>query len=397
MADATMLRRRNLSALLTTVHRSNGVTRADLARILRVNRSTVGDLVGVLVDHGWVEERDDAPRAGVGRPSPRVLPLRRHVVAAVNPELDAVTVALVALGGHIVSRRRVELATPDARAALEVAAGSVRALAADAPEVGVVAVGVAVPGLVRAEDGLVRLAPHLGWRDEPFAERLATELDLPVLVANDADLGARAELLFGAGRGARDLLYINGGPSGIGAGIVSAGSPVSGVTGYAGELGHVSVDPAGPVCACGARGCLEAVAEREALVRVLALERPDDDELERALVEAIDAGDAAAAAERDRQLAALAVAIRNAVNLLNPQSIVLGGHLAALWEVADASAREGLLADALPSSRADVEIVRAALGSGRLLIGAAELAWQPFLADPAGSLDELDASEAHTA
>lgn len=386
MADATMLRRRNLSALLDVVHRTRGVTRAELARTLRVNRSTIGDLVGVLVERGWVEERDDAPRGGVGRPSPRVVPTERHLVAAVNPELDAVTVALVAIGGRIVARRRVEVDTPDASAAARVAAESLRALAGEVPDSTVVAVGVAVPGLVRAEDGLVRLAPHLEWRDEPFAERLRDALELPVFVANDADLGARAELLFGAGRDARDLLYVNGGPSGIGAGIVSAGSPVSGVTGYAGELGHVSVDPRGPRCACGATGCLEAVAQREDLVRALGLDRPDDDELETALVAAVAAHDAAVIEVRDRQLAALAVALRGAVNLLNPHSIVLGGHLAALWEVAGPARRDALLADALPSSRADATIVRAELGSGRLLIGAAELAWEPFLADPAGSL-----------
>src|SRR5690606_14177456 len=139
----------------------------------------------------------------------RVVPTQSQLVAAVNPELDAVTVALVALGGRIVARRRVEVDTPDAAATVLVAADTVRALAAAAPSSTVIAVGVAVPGLVRAADGLVRLAPHLEWRDEPFAERLGAELGIPVAVANDADLGARAELLFGAGRGTRDLLYVN--------------------------------------------------------------------------------------------------------------------------------------------------------------------------------------------
>ena len=387
--DAGALRRRNLSAVLELVHRHGGVTRADLTRALGLNRSTIGDLVAVLVEHGWVDERDDAPRSGVGRPSPRVAPSDTRVVAAVNPELDVIDVGLVSLGGQIVARRRVALDhVPSVAETVAITAQTVRELAAETPHIEVRAVGVAVPGLVRRRDGQVRLAPHLGWREEPLAAPLAEALGMPVSASNDAHLGCRAEQTFGAGVGAGTMLYLNGGPSGIGGGLVVDGRPMDGAAGYAGELGHLGLDPAGPVCACGARGCLEALAPRDALVAAAGLEHPDDDALEEALVAAVAAEDADGPARTEvaRQLRWLAVALRGAVNFVNPDRIVLGGHLAALWRCADEAQRASLIADALPASAAEVTIEPAALGAQRLLIGAAELAWDELIADPIDAL-----------
>lgn len=383
--DTTAVRRRNLSAVLDLVHRRRGVTRADLTRALGLNRSTIGDLVGVLVAHGWVDERDDQTRSGVGRPSPLVVTRDRWLVAAINPELDVIDVALVSLGGEIVARRRTFVERPSAAAAVEVAARVVRELSAEHPQATVLAAGVAVPGLVRRGDGCVRLAPRLGWRDEPIAQSLREALGMPVAAANDAHLGSRAELTFGAGQGAASVLYLNGGPSGIGGGIVVDGRPVEGSAGYAGEIGHLSVDPHGIACACGAHGCLEALVPRAALTAAVGLAHPDDDELDAALQQAVTAeGDAAGpvSAIVREQLGWLSIALRSVVNLLNPERIVLGGHLAALWRASSADDRAATLAEALPVTATDVRIEVAALGAQRLLIGAAELAWDGLIADP---------------
>lgn len=382
--DANAVRRRNLSSVLDLVHRRRGVTRADLTRALGLNRSTIGDLVGVLVAHGWVDERDDARRSGVGRPSPLVVTRSQWLVAAINPELDVIDIALVSLGGEIVERRRTPAERPSAAEVVAVAARVVAELAAAHPEARVLAAGVAVPGLVRRGDGFVRLAPRLGWRDEPLARDLGAALGLPISVANDAHLGSRAELTFGAGRGAASVLYLNGGPSGIGGGIVIDGRPVEGSAGYAGEIGHVSVDPHGIACACGAHGCLEALVRRDALSAAVGLTHPDDDELDAALQRAVAAepADGPVRAVVGEQLAWLAIALRSAVNLLNPERIVLGGHLAALWRAAGDEPRGAVLAEALPVTAGDVRIEVAALGAQRLLMGAAELAWDGIIADP---------------
>lgn len=390
MADAGDTRRRNLSALLTHVHHHSGATRADLTRALALNRSTIGDLVGTLVASAWVIEVDDDTRVGVGRPSPRVLPSRTRVVAAVNPELDAVTVALVTLGGHVLSTSRNPIENVAVGTSVAMTVQAITSLLEKSPDSELVGVGVAVPGLVRRADGVVRLAPHLEWHDEPIARLLNRELGVPVSAANDAQLGARAEMIFGAGQGSPNILYVNGGPSGIGGGIVINGMPFSGASGYAGELGHVSVDPHGQRCACGSTGCLETVVTRDSLVSMLGLDRPDDDELERALLEARRNPTTAnqVRAEVSRQLDTLGIALRDAVNLLNPDRIILGGHLAALYTASAETDRRQLLREALAVSAESTVVTTAALRSHRLLIGAAELAWQEHLADPLSAFGE---------
>ncbi|MDX2026415.1 ROK family protein [Microcella sp.] len=377
--DAGRVRQRNLAAVLQLVHHSRGVTRADLTRALGLNRSTIGDLVAALAEAHWVDEVDDAPREGVGRPSPRVVPRRDRLVAAINPELDAVDVALVALGGRVVARRRVVIDSPAVDQAVSLAARVVGELASEHPSSRVVAAAAAIPGLVRTDDGVVRFAPHLGWREEAFAEPLARALGVPAFAANDAQLGCRAELAFGAGLGARTMVYLNGGASGIGGGIVMSGQLVEGRDGHAGEFGHLSVDPLGPVCACGARGCLEAVVSRAHLVETLGLEHPDDVELEAALSAADSSITDPIVAD---QFAALRVALRTISTMVNPELIVLGGYLATLWAAASTDGRRAVLAEALPAIAADVRIQPAALGSSRLLIGAGELAWAHIVSDP---------------
>jgi predicted NBD/HSP70 family sugar kinase len=190
-----------------------------------------------------------------------------------------------------------------------------------------------------------------------------------------------AESTFGAGRDVTELIYLNGGASGIGGGIIAGGAALGGAAGYAGELGHTLVNSSGSICHCGARGCLETEVRRERLLDRLGLADADADDLESALVASTDS---AVLAEVLRQLDFLAVALRNAINTFNPQLIVLGGFLGALYEVAPAHLDALLAEQPLKASREGVRITRAELGSDLLMIGAGELAFAPLLADPAG-------------
>lgn len=377
--DKSQLRRQNLASVLEMAHHRKGVTRAELTRILGLNRSTIGDLVGALSEADWVVEVDDAPRETAGRPSPRVVPGERWLVAAVNPEVDAVEIGLVALGGRVLSRRRVEVTSPTVDKTVGIIADNVNEMALNYPSSKVLRVGVAIPGIVRRSDGVIRLAPHLGWKESPFADALSAILNLPVEVANDAHLGCRAEFVFGAGMGARNLVYLNGGPSGIGGGVIINGKVVTGRDGYAGEIGHMSVDPDGPTCACGAIGCLEALVRREQLLELLKLKQADDSELEDALLKSTTP-----AVERllEKQWRWLQTALRGIVNMLNPEKIVLGGYLAILWNAQSEKNKELAFVAAISASAFGVTIEPAALGADRLILGAAELAWDKLLTDP---------------
>lgn len=362
------VRARNLARVLRLVHLGGAQSRAQLTTATGLNRSTIADLVAELVGEGWVVERDPDPVGRVGRPSPVVAASPRSVVIAVNPEIDAVEIAAIDLSRTIAVRERIESST--LLTAVDVAdlvADVVdRWRAGPLEDARLVAVGVAVPGLVRAADGLVRNAPHLGWTDAPVRALIAEATGLPAAVGNDASLGALAEHLFGAAQGADDVVYLNGGPSGIGGGIIVHGSPVGGVGGYAGEFGQNRVDVVHATV-------LEDDVSRARLLAVLGLAAADDATLADALAAASD--DDPVREECARQRGLLAQAIADAVNILNPSVVVLGGFLAQLEELDPEGFAAAVAERAMSENAEGLRILPASLAADRLLLGAAELAF----------------------
>ncbi|MBX3194162.1 MAG: ROK family protein [Schumannella sp.] len=367
------LRKHNLSAILTLLHHGGSQARSALTAQTGLNRSTVAALVAELEQRRLVYETEPDPTNQVGRPSPRVNVDESNVAIAINPEVDAITVGVVALGGRVVQRIRHDTdRVPTARDAVEISARIIRDLEPYLTRHGrIVGLGVAVPGLVRAADGLVRWGPHLEWTDEPVGAMLAETTGHDVVVGNDASLAAMVEHIYGAGRGLREMVYFNGSPSGIGGGVVVGGALLEGASGYAGELGHTrnrGVD-------------LEVRVNRGDLLAALGLTSASPDELELRLLADTSARVAKVV---HAQLDHLGAAIADAVNILNPQRVVLGGFLASILEKDASYLRDRVAAEALAAPFEDVEIVPAALGSDLLMIGAAELTFQGLLADPAG-------------
>jgi predicted NBD/HSP70 family sugar kinase len=170
-----------------------------------------------------------------------------------------------------------------------------------------------------------------------------------------------------------DLIYLNGGASGIGGGIMASGRLIGGADGYAGEFGHTLVNTAGALCHCGASGCLETEVRRDRLLALAGLSDADSEELESAL---LGATSPSIAAEVERQLDFLAIALRNAINTLN-------GFLSSLYAVAPGYLDALVAAEPLAASREPIAIRRAELGANLLMIGAADLAFEPLLDDPA--------------
>ena len=373
--------RRNLSKLLVLAHLEGPLSRARLTSETGLNRSTVASLATELVDLGLVEERAPDPTNRVGRPSPVVAVHPSVQAIAVNPEVDAVTVAAVGLNARIVARERIEvdhLVTPEETAGL-VAELLERWRATELLGARLVGVGLAVPGQVRSDDGLVRWAPHLEWTDAPVRALVEAATGLPTDVANDATLGARAEHLFGAGRGVEDRGYLNGGASGIGGGLVVGGRLVGGTRGYAGEFGQNRPGIAKLDDRRAPDGVLEDEVSRARLLEAVGLAHADEPTLAAALAAA---GDPAVAEELARQQRILATALGNAINVLNPSLIVLGGFLATIATHDPDALAAAVAAQALPVASEGLAIRVAELGENRLLIGAAELAFAGLLADP---------------
>jgi len=379
--SSDLTRRHNLSTILETLHHDGPQPRSRLTAQSGLNRSTVAALVADLGRRGLVFESEPDPTNLVGRPSPTVHADPRNVAVAINPEVDAVTIGVVGLGGRVLKRIRYETDhAPTAKEAVNISVAVFEGLRGELEAGGrVLGIGVAVPGLVRASDGLVRWAPHLDWTDEPIAAMLADATGLAVSVGNDASLGALAERIYGAGRGMTDLIYLNGGASGIGGGVIANGLPLGGAGGYAGEFGHIRVDSTAGYNDP-RTGSLEVEVTRASLLDALGLSSADADQLETALLASTDP---AVTALVHRQLEFLSTSLRNAVNVLNPQVIVLGGFLGSIFAADPEFLRERVAAQSLGVSYECATIARAQLGSDLLMIGAAEMAFAAVLADPA--------------
>lgn len=236
------------------------------------------------------------------------------------------------------------------------------------------AIGVSFGGPVDATTGSVRLSHHVpGWEDAPLRDQLQAEFGVPAAVDNDANVAALGEWKFGAGQACASLLYVTV-STGIGGGWVLAGKIFSGADGMAGEIGHIVVRPGGAECVCGKRGCLEIEACGTAIARKMR-ERLGDkatDQVTGAWVaQAAQQGDGLARGVMDDAACMLGTGLGGAINLMNPQRVVLGGGVTKSGERWWRIVRETARAHALPQIR--VDIVPAQLGDDAPLWGAVAL------------------------
>ena len=249
------------------------------------------------------------------------------------------------------------------------------------------AVGLGVPGPLDVARGIVYHAPNLGWRDVPVKEILEKALGVPVLVDNDANLGALGEHTFGAGRGVDHMVYVTV-STGIGGGLILEGRLYRGWRDGAGEIGHMTVVPEGPLCRCGNRGCLEAVASGTAIGRegrelvargegrgILAAARGHAEAVGSAAVTAAAAGgDAEALALLRKAAGFLGLGLANVVKVLNPALVVLGGGVVEGAPFLVGMVDEAVRAHALSAAHGAVRLEAALLGGKAGVMGAVALA-----------------------
>jgi glucokinase len=290
----------------------------------------------------------------------------------------------VTLAGEVLARETLPTPAEDMEATLDrlVEAG----MAVTNAEV--IAVGCGAAGLVETATGIMRFAPNIVWRDAPIAERMRQAFGLPVAVDNDCTAAAYAELRLGVARGHEDVLYLGVG-TGIGGGIVMDGEVRRGAHGFAGEVGHIVVEPGGPACGCGNRGCWEAVASGRAITRegrsavahhthslLSELADGDPERLTGTMVtEAAQAGDPTANGILAEVGHRLGEGIAGLVNVLDPELVVIGGGAAGAGELLLTPARVSFrMAVEARELHPDVPIVEGALGPDAAAIGAAMMA-----------------------
>lgn len=383
------MRQANLATILRELHLHGAASRSQLVARTGLTRSSVGELVGELVEVSLVVEERAIPDGSPGRPSPVVrADATNNEVLALEVAVDYIAGAVVGLGGIVHATRRIDRGRD--RYGVDTTIADLVALVRHL-ELGLrrrlepVAIGVAVAGLVHRAANVVALAPNLGWRDVPLGAALAEALpfDAPVLVANESDLATVAETLRGAAQGVDDVLLVSG-EVGVGGGLVSGGRPIIGAAGFAGEIGHLTVNPAGRRCRCGSTGCWETEVGEGSLLRRAHRDPDGGRQAVEVVLAAAAAGDRVALAALDAEAHWIAIGLGGLLNVVNPRLVVFGGFFGRVFPFVIDAVRADLARWALDVAR-DVVIVPASLGLESPLVGAGELAFDALLADPLGA------------
>ncbi|MCU1433780.1 MAG: MarR family transcriptional regulator [Pseudarthrobacter sp.] len=330
------VRRQNLTLALGQIQPHSRSTRAEIAGQTGLTKASVSSLVAELLETGLIEEVGVARGGERGRPGMGLVlnPQRGALGAEVN--VDYLAVGVVDLLGDLRFSQIAEHRNPGRSPGdvMEDLSAMVRRAATAAEDAGIVLLGggLAVPGLVDAAAGRVVAAPNLGWRDAGLSGALASLLPgtpFGVVLSNEANSAALAELWYGRGSSLRDYLYVSG-EVGVGGGLVLGAELFDGPHGHAGEIGHVVVDPGGGRCSCGGRGCLETVAGQQAVFSAARIGGGAAARRMDRLLQALEAGTTEALEAVERAGNALGVAVVSASRLVNVSAVVLGGHFAAL-------------------------------------------------------------------
>ncbi|QAY64525.1 ROK family transcriptional regulator [Xylanimonas allomyrinae] len=369
----TSLREANRSRIVAAVKRFGGLTQVELAAATGLSTATVSTIVKELVGTGVVETETTSRS---GRRALRVTIARSAgLVAGIHIGPRSLAVALGDLAHDVVAEQALPLPAdhrPDTsldRAALLIV-DLLERVGTDLD--GLLGVGVAIAAPVESGTGLIAVRGALrGWEEVPVAQVLTKRLARPVHVESDAGLGALAEHQLGAGRYVQDVLYVRL-SYGTSAGLILGGRLHHGGSGAAGQLGHVQVSPAGPVCSCGNRGCLDTEVGEAALLELL---RPALGEVTlRDVVRRAQQGDPGCARVLADAARLTGEVVAGVVTLLDPQVVVVGGELARAGDGVVVALRESVHRHALPHRFAPVDVVAGQLGPRAELIGALELA-----------------------
>jgi len=396
--DQALVRELNRSIVLERLWVASPLSRADLAAATGLNKTTISNLVDEMIAAGFVREIGRNASAG-GRPGV-LLEFDPDAGWIIGAEIGVghLSVVLANLRADIAWRGQMQFDLTDGlETVIEKLIGLLRQARQHSQRSRrrLMGAGITVPGLVDVSSGELIFEPNMGWRDVPLRQLLHARLHLPVQVDNDANAAALAERYFGVARDVETFAYVVAN-IGLGAGLVMGGQLYPGVSGYAGEAGHTTIDPDGPLCRCGNRGCWERLASQRSLIeRVSAalqagkssrlLEAGVDGRQPLALeaiLQAARQGDAVARQALVETGTYLGIGIANLVNLLNPTLVAFGGSLSLAHEFLLPAAREVIDARAMRELRQAARIVVSAFQADACVIGGVALVLHELLSRP---------------
>ena len=354
----------NRDLVLQTIFSRDSISRAEVARVTNLTRTTVSDVVTGLIAEGLV--REIGLGASIGGKSPILLSViadARYVIG-LNLAQNKFIGAIVNLKGEI--KEIVEMEVPDdnGEKAIQVAYQIVDQLIKKKLNP-IIGIGVGAPGLINTREGMVLSAVNLDWQDLPLGQLLENKYKVPVSILNDSQATAIGEYVYGGGHKLDENLIVINARHGIGAGILINGRLFQGDGGGAGEIGHVVVQENGAVCRCGKLGCLETIASARAVMQQM-----NTDSLN-AVYDAFAAGDAKATGIINKAGHYLGVSLANLIGTLNIQKIVLTGDMTRFGSVWLSSVNESMNAAALTRMAGSTQLELGKLDYRACILGAA--------------------------
>jgi predicted NBD/HSP70 family sugar kinase len=388
LGNRDFIRALNRSAVLNTIKTSGPTSRTEVARLTGLSAATITGITADLIADNLVFEKASGDSRGGRRPILlAVNPRGRYVIGLKLTETQLIS-ALTDLEATVIAKRTDSIAGHSLEQVLDGMSALVPALLREGglSKKQLLGVGLGLAGIVDAERGRLRLSPYFGWRDVPLRDLLQARLRVPVIVDNDVNTLTLAEKWFGAGQGVDHFLTVTIG-RGVGLGIVVNGQFYRGARGGAGEFGHTVIDPDGPLCDCGKRGCLETFVGDPGLLRMAAqavargeLDGPEADTAD--LIRRAASGQAAAQAILATAGEALGRGVADLLNLFNPQRVIIGGEGVQAGEWLFGPMRAALERHVMAGLAGDTEIRIEPWGDDAWARGAASLVLRELFESP---------------
>lgn len=396
--NQALVREINLSAIMNRLHQHAPISRSSLAEMTGLNKTTVSSLVQELINHQFIREVG-LDTAGTGRPA-MLLEFNPNAGCIISAEIEVgfISVVCANFAAQIFWRAK-EITPPGAdhhtilHHLFELLSQAVAA--ARGAGISVLGLALGVPGLVDRDTDTLLFGPNLRWENVPLGGMLRQHFNLPIFVDNNANIAALGEFYFGAAQHYNDIVYVSVGV-GIGGGIIQGGQLLTGATGFAGELGHMTVLPNGDLCNCGNNGCWETLVSNRALLRRVqqALASGRHSSLTRIVngkdnqLSLADIHEAALARDeltleilRETGIY-LGIGVASLVNIFNPELVVLGGINETVGEILLPALKTELNRRALRWNVEATQVVLAQHGADACVIGGMALIYQAILAHP---------------
>lgn len=374
-----LVKKENKAIVINIIKEQSPISRAEIAQKTGLNKGTVSSLVAELIEDHLVTESGPGVSSGGRRP---VLLLFNQVAGysiGITLEVNYILGILTDFQGNII----IEKNDPHSQQSVEETMNQLKELiaylikAAPPSSYGIVGISIGVPGIIN-KDGDILLAPNLGWKDVSIKGELEASFLIPVLIENEANLGAYGEKKFGSGQGIENLIYISMG-IGVGSGIIINGELYKGNNGFSGELGHMTIDTNGPKCRCGNKGCWELYASEKALLNKVNKGKKQhylhlDDVLELAR-----SSDPSVLSSFDEIGHYLGIGMINIIHTFNPEKIIIGNRMANAQAFLEDQVESTIKKHILPLYQFNTEIAFSRFPIHSSTLGASAISTENFL------------------